>query len=315
MEFEMINGVLVPKTLPTPIYVFIDETCLLKETGFLQAGISVPQDTYTELVVPHCRQLLQELGEDASEFKGKNIKKGNKDVYREFIQSFVNVAKQVAEQASIYSIVAVDGMAVYSGEDCDRILKEVLSALARFGICDEDHLAGEFSRQILWLHKHYRKITADKLENDLVLCFDNKHRYAQRMQAVRAIASNKLAVAAFWQLEKAMTICANTLLQHMEPKIPIARIDRFRFEHSSAEFGLQAADLFCHLVYSGIKHELGIRDQNTSLKAQILKTVIPGFALKDELRGALAVGKDGQGKDAVRCVDPRLLSSFQFRPV
>jgi len=310
MEFEMINGVLVPKTVLTPIYVFIDETDLLGQTGSLQSGISVPQDIYTELLVPHCQELLQQLGKDVKEFKGKNIKKGNKDVYQEFVQSFVNVAVPMAKQASIYSIVAVDATDVYSGEDCDWILKEVLGALAHMGIHDERDLATEFSGQILWLHKHYKKITAEKFANDLILCFDNKHQYAKRMQALRAFASNKLPGAAFWQLEKAMTSCANTLLQDMEPKIPIARIERFYLEHSSAEFGLQAADLFCHLVYSGIKHELGIVEHNTTPKLQILREFVPGFALHAELRGALAVCKGG-----VRCVDPSLCSSFQFRPV
>jgi len=191
----------------------------------------------------------------------------------------------------------------------------LLGALAHFGIHDEGHLVAEFSRQILWLHKHYKKITADEFANNLILCFDNKHRYAKRMQAVRTFAGNKLPGAALWKLEKAMTSCANTLLQHMEPKVPIARIDKFYFEDSSAEFGLQAADLLCHLVYSGIKHELGIKDQNTILKTQILMAVMPGFALDAGLRKALAVGKNGQGKDAVRCVNPSLLSTFQFLPV
>ena len=81
MEFEMINGVLVPKTVLTPIYVFIDETYLLGQTGFLQSRIAVPQDIYTELLVPLCQKLLRRLGKDAKEFQGKNIKKGNKDVY------------------------------------------------------------------------------------------------------------------------------------------------------------------------------------------------------------------------------------------
>ena len=69
MEYEINNGILIPKESPPPIYIFVDETYLLDQTGFLQSGIPVPQNIYTDQLVPHCQNLLQKLGKDAKEFK------------------------------------------------------------------------------------------------------------------------------------------------------------------------------------------------------------------------------------------------------
>jgi len=70
MEFELKNGILVPKATPQPICVFIDETYLFNQTGFLQSAVCVPQDIYTQQLVPHCKKLLHQLGKDARSSKG-----------------------------------------------------------------------------------------------------------------------------------------------------------------------------------------------------------------------------------------------------
>ncbi|NLE36848.1 MAG: DUF3800 domain-containing protein, partial [Pirellulaceae bacterium] len=227
---------------------------------------------------------------------------------------FINVSAHISDQAPIFPIVAVDASGVYSGENYDWVYKNVTGGLANMGIHDEDQLAAEFSRQILWIYNHYKKITDRKLTNELVLCFDNKHQYAGRMRALRAMTNDKLIVPTLWQLEYTMRSFANTLFAYMEPKIPIPKIDRFQFQWSASEFGIQAADLLCHLIYSGIKNAMGITEGNIQLKASILREVMPAFALDAALMNSLAISKNNAGQDDVRCTDPHLLSTFQFFP-
>jgi hypothetical protein len=107
MEFEEKNGILIPKSEPSPICVFIDESYLLDQTGFLQSAVPVPQDIYAQQLVPRCQELLRKLGKDAKEFKGSGIKPGNIEVYQAFLQGFVNVTAKLTDVASVYSIVAI----------------------------------------------------------------------------------------------------------------------------------------------------------------------------------------------------------------
>ena len=314
MEWEMKGGILVPKVPPPPICMFIDETYLLGLSGFLQAAVPIPQDIYTQYLVPQSKALLARLGKDAKEFKGAGIKPGNADIYLEFLRGFINVAARLGDIGPIYSIIAIDADDVYSSEPFKAIYKNVAGAFANLGITGEDHLVAEFSRQILWLHVHYPYITEKAFANALVLCFDNKHRYAQRMQALKAVTGPQLIAPTFWQLEKAFRSCANTLFQHLTPKIAISRIDRFQFQWSSVEFGLQAADLICHLTYNAVRHGMGIVNDTTTLKTDLLKKVVPTFALPDGLKAELAVAQNAEGKDDVRCVNPKLRSRVQLVP-
>jgi len=314
MEFEMKNNILVPKTEPVPMLVFVDETYLLDRTGFLQSAMPIPLNIYSQQLVPQSSDLLRQLGQDAKEFKGSAVKAGNANIYRQFLAAFINVSAHISDHAPVFPIVAVDASGIYSGKNYDWVYKNVTGGLANMGIHDEDQLAAEFSRQVLWIYNHYKKITNLKLTNELLLCFDNKHQYAERMQALRAMTNDKLIAPTLWQLEDAMRSFANTLFANLDPKIPIPRIDRFQFRWSPLEFGLQAADLLCHLIYCGIKHEMGIADDNTQLKAGILKEVMPAFALDPALTNSLAIGKDNQGRDDIRCTNPHLLSTFQFSP-
>lgn len=314
MEWEMQGNVLVPKSESVPMCAFVDEAYLLGQTGFLQAAIVVPQDIYTQQLVPRSKELLTKLGKEAKEFKGSSIKAGNANIYLEFLQGFINVAAQLGEVAPVYSIIAIDSADVYSSDPFAAINNNVTGAFANLGITDEEHLAAEFSRQILWLHVHFPFVTKNGFGNSLVLCFDNKHRYAQRMQALRAFTGPRLNAPTFWQLEKAFRSFANTLFQHLTPKIAMPQIERFRFQWSSVEFGLQAADLLCHLTLNAVRHGMGIVNDSTTLKTDLLKKVVPSFALLDDLKVDLVVGKDAEGKDDVRCVNPKLRSRVQLLP-
>jgi hypothetical protein len=102
MEWELKGRILVPKSAPSPICTFIDETNLLGQTGFLQAAVPIPQDIYTQQLVPQCKILLTKLGKEAKEFKGSGIKPGNADIYLEFLRGFVNVAAHLGSSFLVF---------------------------------------------------------------------------------------------------------------------------------------------------------------------------------------------------------------------
>lgn len=315
MEFEMKNGLLIPKKSVTPIYVFIDETYLLHGTGFVQAAVPVPHELYSSTLVPLCRQALAELGTDAREFKGAGIKNGNKNVYLKFLRYFVNVAASLGDQADLHPIATVDAIAQYEGDTFKAIRDNVMGGLKNLGIENQENLLAAFSQQVLWLHHHWKKISNTRYANPLVLLFDNKHRYAQQFDERVLHVNRQLIAPVFWELGKTMTSVANTLFERLEPVIPISRINRFDFQRSEKEFGIQAADLLSHLLYSAVKYEMGIRDGNNNVKYWLLRQVMPGFACASELRAALRIVKDAEGKDGLECVDAKLLSTFQLLPV
>jgi hypothetical protein len=56
-------------------------------------------------------------------------------------------------------------------------------------------------------------------------------------------------------------------------------------------------------------------NDNTKLKTELLKKVMPAFALDVALKSSLGIGEDGEGKDDVLCKDTNLRSRFHFLPV
>lgn len=314
MRFEMKNGLLVPKNEAPAIVVFLDETYLLKESGFLQAAVPIPLNVYAGELIPLCKELLGKLGKDAKEFKGSAIKPGNRDVYLQFLRHYTNASANVGDKVELYPVVAVDAADQYTGDKFKWVFDNVVGGLKNLGIDNEENLIAEFSRQVLWLFHHWKKISTVRYANPLVLLFDNKHRYAEKFNEQRAVINDKLIAPTFWELGKTMTSFANTLFSMMEPRIPIPCISRLDFQWSPSDFGLQAADVFSHLIYNALKCEMGIKDEGADLKYELLLHVMPDFKLDSPLQTALKVEKDNDGRDGLVCVEPKLLSTFQFLP-
>lgn len=212
-------------------------------------------------------------------------------------------------------IVGVDAASQYAGKNCEWVLKNVVGGLKNLGIDDAGSLALAFSQQVLWLYRHWPKISSVPYVNPLVLLFDNRHQYAQQFEQQRGVIDSKLIAPIFWQLGKTMTSFANTLFTAMEPQISIPRIRRFDFQFSDSEFGLQAADLLSHLVYNALKCEMGIKHEGTDLKYELLLHVMPDFHLDPSLKTALQVVEGADGQQGLRCIDAGLLSTYQFMPV
>jgi len=312
MNYNFKKGIYIPQKDVTPIAIFMDETNLLNKSGFLQSAVVVPYDSYKEFLLPLCYDLLRKLGNGAKEFKGSNIKPGNVSIYKDFLRYFLNTVAQVSGQSELHSIISIDSTLTYESDNFDVIFEIASGVLVDFEINDEEHLAAECSRQILWLLNHYHKICDHRFAKGLLLVFDNKHRYAQRLRSLKLIKPEGLGASVFWEMGDLLTRLTNTILSKMKDSHTISEIKKFQFLWSNKEFGLQAADLLCHLMYNTLKYELGIINDNTKLKRDMLIEILPDFSIDKALTSALDIKKDSENREDILCVKQDLISTFQL---
>ena len=312
------SGLILPDESPlSPIHLFIDETFTADRSGFLQACFPVPQNIYEEVIVPQSRELLRQFGLQATEFKGAAIKPGNIRPYRDFLHLFTGISAHISDQAPLYPIVSLDGIDAYAGQQFECVRSNVEGSLQNLNASDATHIVAEFSRQMLWLHRHLPTIAPQGFGNGLNCTFDAKYLHAEQMRESRFFSGGQLVTAAMSSLETVLTSCARTLLSYERSvlRLPmIGRIKRFRFVRSPDEFGLQAADVLSHLIYSALRQAVGIVDANTDFKVHLLSEVMPDFAIDDELRSRLTVITANDSRPDIGLTDRLMRSRFQIAP-
>ena len=307
--FVQKNGIFVPAKKLDPVLVFIDETYLPDRTAFVQAAVAFTRQAYEALIAPKCRGLLRKLGSDAKEFKGSNLTKGNKAIYKQFLERVTQVSGAIAERAPIRAVISVDAAEPYAGKNFGSINGEVSKALGAYGITDIPKCVSEFSRHMLWLHNHLPKVIPEGLRNELIVAFDNQHKYAEELRTPRAVGLvNQHPILR--PLSDLLTPFANTLLQGaLKPATGPVRVQKFDFLWSEDSFGVQAADLLANLMYNALRYENGFRDQKTKLKRDILREFIPEDVSNSDLTSSLK-----KAGDDITCVNPQLLLTMQLNP-
>ena len=156
------------------------------------------------------------------------------------------------------------------------------------------------------------KAAPSSFTSKMILNFDNKHRYAQLMRETRAVVGDSSNIV-FWTTEKIIRTVLNKFMPHLTPNYKIPNLRKFTFTWSTEEFGLQAADVLSHLIYSGIRYEMGIQDEITATKRELLDEFISDFRVDDDLRAKLNIGTSNEGKSDVECLGAHI-STFQFLP-
>lgn len=304
------NGNLWLPCAPTidPILLFVDESYFVNNSGFVQACVAVPRDTYQNNIVPQCKLLLSQLGPNAKEFKGNKIKQGNASIYEAFLKLFINAMAGLSDISKMNSIVTVDAQGPYSGRNVTWINRNVDGAMQRLGIQGTTHLATEFSKQILWLYHHWPKLCGRKYHNPLIVFFDEKHNYAQQCQQMQFVSAPGTP-AILQSTNRTLTSFANSLFGQMEPKRDVSKIIDFTFSRSDNEFGLQAADLLAHLMLNSLRTALGSATPNMKLREGMLQVFMPGHCTPQALIQSLQL----QGSD-IKCINSSLLSTFRLEP-
>ncbi len=312
MDLKLKNGIYVPMKNPQDIYVFIDETYLLNNSAFLQSATPIPADLYQQVLIDDSRNLLNSLGPHAKEFKGSKIRPGNVSTYRDFLRLWIDACASVGDQVPLYPIVSFGSQSSYAGTDVEQIKSEIESALLSVQSGVHPELLAEVCRQIKWLVHHFHRAAPSSFTNEMILYFDNKHRYAQLMRDTRAVVGDYSNVV-LWSTEKIIRTCLNAKLPNLTPGYRFPNLRKFTFAWSTTQFGLQAADVLSHLIYSGFRYEMGIQDPITETKRELLEEFILEFAIDDALRAILTVGTSNNGKSDVECLGAHI-STYQFLP-
>lgn len=304
MEFREHNGILVPNAEPDPILVFIDETYLVKQSGLLQCAVVLPARGYQDEIVPSCKRILAKLGKETKEFKGTHITKGNVKIYREFLQYTITMTTHVARQSHLRSILTIDADGRLSGSNYEFVLGCVSKALEINGVVNLPNVTMDFCKQMVWLHTHYERMDPKRHKNELVLTFDDSHHNAKDVRSQKIARLGTVIVPA--QFGTMLASCANALLPELPPR-PLSRIRTVDFQPSQLQFGLQMADLLCHLFMCGLREAKGLHNDKIDLKCGLLKEVLHDFLPPKDVIDALQVSGEN-----LECVNQDLSMTMEL---
>lgn len=311
MKWEKQGEIFVPvEDEPTKILVFVDESYLQGETGKLQGAIAVSSRDYGQALHVGHRNELQLLGSGAKEFHGSRLSAGNKATYLRFIRSFIDHASALSDISDIRSIVSVDAAAPYNEGNFQWAVNQISGAFNNLAVLADVHLVEEFARQVLWLSNHLQYIVPTQYNNDLVIIFDNRHRFAQLCRHYQAIQVRNLPVYVLRETYKNLTSFANTLLANIKPEVRWPRIKELRTSWSQKECGLQASDVLVNAVHGALRYEMGIQGPVETLRHDFVQEFIPGPILSSSVCADLV--RSGTG---IECINPKLVSRICLDPL
>jgi hypothetical protein len=307
-EFIKQGELYVPKPNPPSVEVYVDETYLNRNSGFLQSALILPGSLYLRELRSRSAKFLGQIQANTKEFKGANITKRHYSIYRDFLADYVSGVTQLADISSFRSIVSVDAFDRYlSSPHVNNIQTALRQSFAKLGLNCSAKLQKEFSRQLYWLIWHLPGIVQVEIpECHFQFIFDNKHQYAREANNVTG-AQSSLGVGLIIKVREALQIAANALIPRLVPQLKNCRVIAIDFVDSKHNFAIQAADLICHSFYNTIKELHGYSDPSVTLKAQLLRE----FASSVNLSGLkkhtqLVVLKSGAVE--VECTNAHLTS-------
>lgn len=272
MTYVNQKGVWVPKNMYASIKFFIDEIYFAKKSGFMQAILFAPERTYEKQIIPECKKLLSSIGPNCKEFKGKNISKKNMKAYINFLALFVDVSVIFSDQYKMRPLVSIDSYDFYSDQMHKNILHEIKKAFNKSSNTHHEKVFSDFVTQIIWLVHHFKDLTQTTFINGFEFIFDNKFSYAKDIKKFKMFKdmSGRQVVL---EIRRILKIFAQSILE----KFGVKNVQGWSYQDSSECFGLQAADLLVHLVYSCLKFEKGLKERTAEAKREVLRTFLPNF--------------------------------------
>jgi hypothetical protein len=193
MKWELHNGIYIPvDDLPPKVLIFIDESYLDNNSGKLQSALAVSSHSYNRTLPDLHRSELRKLGAQAKEFHGSNLSAGNKDIYLNFLRGFIDHSSALADISEVRSIISLDAADPYRTGNFDWAANQITGAFSKLGVAVDTNLAEEFARQVIWLSNHLHYVIPKPYKNDVVVIFDNTHRFAQLSRQFQAMQVNNL---------------------------------------------------------------------------------------------------------------------------
>jgi hypothetical protein len=268
----------------------VDETYFDGQTGLIQTAFPIVSDHYEAEVVAAIKKLIEDSkpGITVNEFKASQLSAGNEPAYRGFLQHCVNAAVIQGDQSPLRPVVTFEAAQRYQGPEFNWVRDQVTGALKNIGVTGEDFLAAEFSRQVLWIWRHFGQVLDKPVGNPFAFVFDNKYSYAQKCRSLKPVKLSS-SIFLFHEFGKVLTTFANTMLPRMEPKRLFPRIERFGYGFSQDNFLIQGCDLVSNLFYNSLRYAKGLVNGTTTLKDTLLRSMMPELAYPAELLDAFAL--------------------------
>jgi len=292
----------LPKSAPPILEVYVDETYLNKNSGFVQSALVLPGSLYDRELESLSRDLLRKIQANAKEFKGSKLTNRHYPVYRDFLAYYVSAITQLVDIcASFHSLIAIDASDQYlHSQHIQNIQSALAQSFGKFGMNVSANLQREFSRQLYWLVWHLPGIVPVEIpECHFRFVFDAKHNYAK--EAGQFISSQtSLGAGLIWKVREGLRTAANALIPRLVPQLKNCRIIDVDFVESEKHFGIQAADLFCHCCYSTIKEIHQSSDPIVALKCRLLRE-FASLNLSDVKKHTRLVVQNGI--EEVECTD------------
>ena len=295
---------------PSTIVVYVDESFFTNKTGVIQTALPIQRSSEPVVVEAVASLIAEHKNFRISEFKASKISRGNRGVYKKFLQYVANVASAVGEQTNLSPIVSVEGQGRYEMDAVRYINAAISKTLSNFGVPERKGLYTEVSQQIWWIFRFFDKICQSQVRNKFAFIFDNKHAFSKEIHSIeKMMDQHGLSVEKpLWAI---ITDCTNAILKTLGKDAGkwFPRLELLSFLPSEDSFFIQGSDVFSNLVLNSLKFNLGGRTRTTELKFEMLQSVLPTLTLDKDLLSSLELRNE-----SVACTRADLSGAFQLRP-
>lgn len=291
------------------IYIFVDESYLLGCSAKLQCALPVSSDSYEGAIKDLHRRELFMLGALSNEFKGNRLTRGNKDIYLNFLKGFIRHSIALSDGSSIRPLVSLDANASYKAE-LDLAMNIACETLYELNISIAPKFIKEFVLQVLWLARYLHYVVPETSKHAIIVIFDDRYEYADICHKQIVLTSNNYPGRSrrinTWEL---LTSLANKMLILIRPDIKFPLLNEMNSRKSHKECGLQAADIIVNSFYGALRYELGLINEASALRYQLVRIFLNTPLLTPDLAKCLRLVNSD-----LECLDSELASKFTFVP-
>lgn len=296
-----------------PARVYADESYGDDNSFVVQTAVALPagnaEDAFNEILEA---KIAENPRFDREEFKAKGLSGKNQYVFQWFLQQAINVLGEVAERTPCRTLVTIDAADKYRTEVYHRLYDQLKGSLGDIGYPDaEIGEARDFIRQVIWLHARLPRLVPPAGAGRVELYFDEKYRMdlSFKEEVAAWVPRGEARVRFEEERWKAYTRLLRILLRVLPTTREFPEVASFTYVNSKSSYLIQAADLLSNLTLNAIRHRMGVTDDKTRMKYDMLCSVFSDDPIPGDLLAAFAV-VDGK----VSCRDAELFSSIALDP-
>lgn len=292
-----------------PARVYVDESYGDDGSFVVQTAVALPagnaEIAFNEILEA---KIAENPRFDREEFKAKGLSGKNQYIFQWFLQQTINILGEVADQTPCRTLITIDSVEKYRSDVYDRLCDQLKGSLADIGYADAeiDH-ARDFIRQVIWLHARLPKLIPPAGADGVELFFDEKYRMDVKFKEDVAVWVPRGEARVRFEEERWKTY--TRLLRNLLKVLPTTRtfpeVASFTYVNSKSSYFIQAADLLSNLTLNAIRHRMGVTDEKTRMKYDMLCSGMIADPITSDLLASFTV-TDGK----VSCRDAVLFSSI-----